>query len=52
VSSRKGVSIDVIEETIGNPSVITTKAYAREFGVEVLDEAVEVLLRQKIKHVK
>jgi len=41
---EKGVSIDVIGETLGHQSVVTTKAYVREFGVEVLDEAVEVLL--------
>jgi site-specific recombinase XerD len=41
---EKGISIDVIGETLGHQSVITTKAYVREFGVEVLDEAVEVLL--------
>jgi hypothetical protein len=44
VSSPKGVSIDVIGATLGHQSVITAKAYFREFGVEVLDEAVEVLL--------
>ncbi|MGB5459225.1 MAG: site-specific integrase [Eudoraea sp.] len=41
---EKGISIDVIGETLGHQSVLTTKAYVREFGVEVLDEAVEVLL--------
>jgi len=41
---EKGVSIDIIGETLGHQSVLTTKAYVREFGVEVLDEAVEVLL--------
>ena len=41
---EKGVSMDVIGETLGHQSVITTKAYVREFGVEVLDEAVETLL--------
>ena len=41
---EKGVSIDVIGETLGHQSVLTTKAYVREFGAEVLDDAVEVLL--------
>lgn len=41
---EKGISIDIIGETLGHQSVITTKAYVREFGVEVLDDAVEVLL--------
>lgn len=41
---EKGVSIDIIGETLGHQSVLTTKAYVREFGVEVWDEAVEVLL--------
>lgn len=41
---EKGISIDIIGETLGHQSVITTKAYVRDFGVEVLDEAVEVLL--------
>ena len=41
---EKGVSIDIIGETLGHQSVLTTKAYVREFGVEILDEAVEVLL--------
>lgn len=41
---EKGLSIDVIGETLGHQSVITTKAYVREFGVEVLDEAVKGLL--------
>ncbi|MEA1785515.1 tyrosine-type recombinase/integrase [Arenibacter sp. GZD96] len=41
---EKGVSIDIIGETLGHQSVITTKAYVRDFGVEVLDDAVEVLL--------
>lgn len=41
---EKGVGIDIIGETLGHKSVLTTKAYVREFGVEVLDEAVEVLL--------
>lgn len=41
---EKGVSIDVIGETLGHQSVVTTKAYVREFGVEVLDEAVDILL--------
>ena len=41
---EKGVSIDVIGETLGHQSVLTTKADVREFGVEVLDEAVELLL--------
>ena len=41
---EKGISIDIIGETLGHQSVLTTKAYVREFGVEVLDEAVEVLL--------
>lgn len=41
---EKGVSIDIIGETLGHQNVLTTKAYVREFGVEVLDEAVEVLL--------
>lgn len=41
---EKGVSIDIIGETLGHQSVLTTKAYVRDFGVEVLDEAVEVLL--------
>ena len=43
-SGEKGVSIDVIGETLGHQSVLTTKAYVREFGAEVLDDAVEVLL--------
>ncbi|WP_373518740.1 site-specific integrase [Pricia sp.] len=41
---EKGISIDVIGETLGHQIVLTTKAYVPEFGVEVLDEAVEVLL--------
>lgn len=41
---EKGVSIDIIGETLGHQSVLTTKAYVRDFGVEVLDEAVDVLL--------
>jgi integrase/recombinase XerD len=41
---EKGISIDIIGETLGHQSVLTTKAYVREFGVEILDEAVEVLL--------
>ena len=41
---EKGISIDVIGETLGHQSVLTTKAYVREFGVEVLDEAVEAIL--------
>lgn len=41
---EKGVSINVIGETLGHQSVLTTKAYVREFGVEVLDEAVDILL--------
>ncbi|MEE1978061.1 site-specific integrase [Maribacter cobaltidurans] len=41
---EKGIGIDVIGETLGHKSVLTTKAYVREFGIEVLDEAVEVLL--------
>ncbi len=41
---EKGIGIDIIGETLGHKSVLTTKAYVREFGVEVLDEAVEVLL--------
>ncbi len=41
---EKGISIDIIGETLGHQSVLTTKAYVRDFGVEVLDEAVEVLL--------
>ena len=41
---EKGVSIDIIGETLGHQSVMTTKAYVREFGADILDEAVEVLL--------
>ncbi len=41
---EKGVSIDIIGETLGHQNVLTTKAYVREFGAEVLDEAVEELL--------
>jgi len=41
---EKGVGIDIIGETLGHKSALTTKAYVSEFGVEVLDEAVEVLL--------
>ena len=41
---EKGISIDVIGETLGHKSVLTTKAYVREFGVEVWDETVDVLL--------
>ena len=41
---EKGVGIDVIGETLGHQSVLTTKAYVRDFGVKILDEAVELLL--------
>ncbi|HEA23571.1 MAG TPA: hypothetical protein ENH87_22025 [Pricia antarctica] len=41
---EKVISIDVIGETLGHQSVLITQAYVREFGVEELDEAVEVLL--------
>lgn len=40
----RGGSNGVIGETLEHQSVLTTKAYVREFGVEVLDEAVEALL--------
>ena len=41
---RERVGIDVVRETLVHQSVITTKAYVREFGVEVLNEAAEILL--------
>ncbi|ASV31034.1 site-specific integrase [Maribacter cobaltidurans] len=42
---EKGVGIDVIGDALGNHSVLTIKACAREFGVQILDEVVEILLR-------
>ena len=41
---EKGISINVIGETLGRQSVLTAKAYVRGFVVEVFDEAVELFL--------
>ncbi|MFT6370587.1 MAG: site-specific recombinase XerD [Maribacter sp.] len=47
---EKGISIDTIEETLGHQSVLTTKAYVRGFGVEILDKAFPSVLWQNRKY--
>ncbi len=34
---EKGIGIDIIGETLGHQSILTTKAYMREFGAEILN---------------
>lgn len=40
----KGVSTDVISESLGHRDIKVTQTYLKEFGSEVLDEATELLL--------
>lgn len=40
---EKGVGIDVIGESLGHQNVATTKAYVKDFGIDLLDQAVDLL---------
>lgn len=40
---EKGIGIDLIGESLGHQDIKTTKAYVKDFGVDVLDEAVDLL---------
>lgn len=41
---EKGIGIDLIGESLGHQNIATTKAYVRDFGVDLIDEAVDVLI--------
>lgn len=48
---HKGVSTDVISESLGHQNIAITQTYLKSFSNSVLDEAAEVLLSTNLSKV-